>query len=367
MKREYDLIIVGSGLYGATVAYIAKQKGKRCLVLERRKDVGGNIRDEWMDGINVHLYGAHIFHTDEKIVWDFAKKFASFIPYIHTVIAKNEGKLYHLPFNMNTFYDVFGTILPSDVQRVLESEHEREYYSFPRNLEEKAINLIGRTLYELLVKGYTEKQWGVRATDLSPDLISRLPVRWTYDNRYFSDTYQGVPQDGYAKMILKMLDGVEVRTNVDFCSSREHWMSMACEVVYTGMVDELMEYKLGELEYRSLRFETETIDIANYQGMAVINETNVKVGYTRTIEHKHFDCCNCTSHTVITREYPQKWKAGLEPFYPINNKRNEELYRKYRDWIDCVYPNMIIGGRLGDFKYYDMDDTILQAMKYALK
>lgn len=363
MIKQYDKIIVGSGLYGATVAYLAKQRGERCLVLERREHVGGNIRDEWRNGINVHIYGAHIFHTDNEQVWNFMNKFTSFTPYVHTVMAQKGGKMYHLPFNLNTFNDVYATTRPNEVAMILENEHRKEYYENPKNLEEKAINLIGRTLYELLVKGYTEKQWGRKAVDLSPDLITRLPVRETFDNRYFNDRYQGIPEEGYAKMIEKMSDGVEIRTGVDFLLDKDYWISQANEIVYTGSVDELMDYKLGELGYRSLRFETETWNQSNYQGMAVINETGADVPYTRTIEHKHFCYNNCSNHTIITKEYPQAWNRGREPYYPINNDINNNLYNEYCQMMKIKYPSVKLGGRLGSYCYYDMDDVVAVAFK----
>lgn len=363
MNRQYDLIIVGSGLYGATVAFCAKQQGKRCLVLERRAHIGGNIRDEWIEGINVHLHGAHIFHTDNEDVWKFVNRFSDFAPYTHTVIARNEDKIYHLPFNLNTFYDVYGVTKPEEIDMVLATEHQKEFYPNPNNLEEKAINLVGRRIYDLLIKGYTEKQWGQKANELSADVITRLPVRDTFDNRYFCDRYQGIPKQGYSKMIEKMLDGVEVRTNIDFCNNREYWISISGSILYTGMIDELMEFKFGELTYRSLKFDTEIKDIANYQGIAVINETNVNIDYTRTIEHKHFDYENISDYTIITKEFPQQWKRGLEPYYPVNNLINDELHLKYIDLIRYTYPNIIVGGRLGHYKYYDMDDIIIQAFK----
>lgn len=366
MPLNYNKIIVGSGLYGASAAYLAKQRGEHCLVLERRKQVGGNIRDEWRDGINVHLFGAHIFHTDNEQVWKFVNKFTHFIPYVHTVMAKNGGKMYHLPFNLNTFNDVYGTIYPDEAATILDMEHHREFYEKPRNLEEKAINLIGRTLYELLVKAYTEKQWGRKAVELSPDIITRLPIRKTYDSRYFNDRYQGIPEEGYAKMVGKMLEGTEVRTGVDFLSNKEYWIGQANEIVYTGAVDELMDYSLGELGYRSLRFETEIMKQSNYQGVAVVNETGFNVPYTRTIEHKHFFYNDSTKHTVITREYPMTWDRGQEPYYPVNNDKNNHLYNEYLQLIKSAYPSVKLGGRLGYYCYYDMDDVIAKALQDSM-
>lgn len=363
LYKKYDKIIVGSGLYGSTMAYLARQQGKRCLVLERRSHIGGNIRDEIIEGINVHQYGAHIFHTDNEGVWEFMNQFADFVPYVHIVMARNGGKMYHLPFNMNTFYDVYGVIRPEEVAMILREENRKEHYHSPKNLEEQAVNLIGRTIYDLLVKGYTEKQWGRKATELSPDLIMRLPIRETFDNRYFNDQYQGIPRDGYTKIIKKMLVGIEVMTNVDFNSNKEYWMLLADEIVYTGMVDELMDFQLGELGYRSIRFETELLEKKNYQGLAVVNETGTGVAYTRTIEHKHFYYDNHSEHTIITKEYPNEWHRGLEPFYVINDNHNSRLYGAYCNLIECIYPKVTLGGRLGDYKYYDMDDVVLSAIQ----
>lgn len=363
----YDLIVVGSGLYGATIAYLARQRGLRCLVLERRELVGGNIRDEWQNGINVHLYGAHIFHTDDVEVWNFVNGFAHFVPYIHTVLAHNAGKLYHLPFNLNTFYDVYGVESPSEVDRILAKEHEKEYYAVPDNLEEKAVNLIGRTLYELLVKEYTEKQWGASAKELSPNLITRLPIRKTFDNRYFNDRYQGIPKEGYSHIINGMLKGTEVLVGVDFCRDKDYWLQQARRIICTGSIDELMDYRLGELEYRSLEFRTEWRNLPSYQGMAVINETGADVPYTRTIEHKHFCYAPKAACTIITREYPQTWCRGREAYYPVNNERNDGLHRQYQELAKEVYPKIIFGGRLADYQYYDMDDTIASAMSLSSK
>lgn len=358
----FDLIIVGSGLYGAVTAYLAKAKGMKCLVLERRKEMGGNIRDEWTDGICVHQYGAHIFHTDSEDIWNFVNRLTPFNHYVHTVLAYSKGRLYHLPFSMQTLYEVYGISRPSQMQAILEEEHRREYYEQPTNLEEQAINLVGRRVYELLVKGYTEKQWGCKATELSPDIIRRLPIRQTFDNRYFSDRYQGVPERGYSHLIHQLLKGIDIRTGVDFCREREYWLNQARHVVYTGMVDELMDYELGELVYRGLRFETERLVTGNYQGAAVINEVSGDVPFTRTIEHKHFHYNTDLSHTIITREYPQVWKRGHEAYYPVNSERNNRLYEKYVSFVSHRYPSVCLGGRLGHYRYYDMDDAISAAM-----
>lgn len=359
---KYDLIVVGSGLYGAVVAQQAKEHYLRCLVLERRQHIGGNIRDEWIDGICVHQYGAHIFHTDDERVWAYVNRFSRFAPYIHTVLAHSGKRMFHLPFSLQTFYDVYGICRPDEISEILRREHKRESYQHPTNLEEQAINLVGRTLYELLIKGYTEKQWGRKASELPSNLITRLPVRETFDNRYFNDRYQGIPEEGYSKMIERMLEGIEVRTGVDFLENRDYWIARAKEVVYTGTVDELMDYRLGELGYRSLRFETERLQMSNYQGMAVINETGVKVPYTRTIEHKHFYYKSQTPHTIITREYPLTWERGREPYYAMNSEQNNRLYDEYCRLTKTVYPTIRLGGRLGWYQYFDMDDVVAMAL-----
>lgn len=362
-----DILIVGSGLYGAVVAQQLYQHGMKVKVIERRNHVGGNIYDKTIDGITIHNYGAHIFHTDDYEVWKYVNQFAEFVNYIHNVIARHDNKIYHLPFNLNTFNDVFGATKPEDVDTILEIERKREFYPNPLNFEEHAINLIGRTMYDILVKGYTEKQWGRKATHLSKELITRLPIRKTFDNRYFNDKYQGVPKGGYTKMIKKMLHGIDIETNVDFCKNKEYWIDQACQVLYTGSLDECMDYCLGELEYRSLDFVTERLDISNFQGTAVINETGRSIPYTRTIEHKHFNYEDNTSFTIITREYPKKWERGMEAYYPINNMSNESLHQKYVELLKNKYPNMLFGGRLAEYKYYDMDDTIKNALNLATK
>ncbi len=366
MDNQYDLIIVGAGLFGAVVANRAKEQGLRCLVLERRAEAGGNILDREVDGINVHLYGAHIFHTDNERVWRYVNRFATFNNYTHTVLARYGQRLYHLPVGLTTFHEIFGAMSPRDVEEIMEQEHAREFYANPRNLEEKGVSLIGRTIYDLLIKGYTEKQWGCRAEELPPDIIERLPVRRTFDTGYFSDRYQGIPIEGYRHMIKGMLEGVEVRTGVDFLKERDYWMSLGKRVVYTGMVDELMDYCYGALEYRSLEFRTERMETEDYQGMAVINETSASVPYTRTIEHKHFRPDVKTGHTIITREYPRKWSKGAEAYYPVRNRRNTELYDRYKELAMAEYPNLTLGGRLGEYRYLDMDEVIERAMNLNL-
>lgn len=363
--NKYDFIIVGGGLYGATAARIFIDRGLRCLVLEKRGLVGGNIRDKWQEGINVHLYGAHIFHTSDEEVWRFVGRFAEFNSYVHTVRTRFGDRLYDMPINLSTFREVYGIESSDDIDAVLAEEHRREYYAEPRNLEEKGVNLIGRRLYDLLIKGYTEKQWGCDARKLPADIITRIPVRRNDDNRYFSDTYQGIPKEGYYKMTERMLDGIEVRTGVDFLREREHWMDMGRKVIFTGMIDELMDYSLGELPYRSLRFETESIARSDYQGQAVVNEAARNIDFTRTIEHKHFMAGNMptTELTIITREYPQQWRRGMEAYYPVRTEESERMYNEYVKMAQKKYPQIILGGRLGLFRYLDMDDTIAAAMK----
>ena len=363
--NTYDYIIVGGGLYGATAARILSERGHKCLVLEKRSDVGGNIRDKWQDGINVHLYGAHIFHTSDDEVWRFVNRFATFNSYVHTVRTRFGDRLFDMPINLNTFREVYGIESGDQIDDVLAEEHGREYYDNPRNLEEKGMNLIGRRLYDMLIKGYTEKQWGCPATELPADIINRIPVRKTADNRYFSDLYQGIPTEGYSKMTKKMLEGIEVRTNVDFLSNRDYWLGMGRKIIFTGMIDELMDYRLGELPYRSLRFENERLATSDYQGQAVVNEADRNVGYTRTIEHKHFmtDGAQHVPFTIITREYPQQWQRGSEAYYPIRTTESERIYNEYVAMAQKEYPNIVFGGRLGLFRYLDMDDTIAEAIE----
>lgn len=369
VMKSYDLLIVGSGLYGAVIAQQAKEHGMKCLVLERRQQVGGNIRDEWTEGICVHQYGAHIFHTDSEKVWRYVNRFATFVPYHHTVMARVGKRMYHLPFSLQTFYDIYGVSYPHEIDDILQEEHKREYYPHPSNLEEQAVNLIGRTVYDLLVRGYTEKQWGCRATDLPPDIIRRLPIRRSWQCGYFDDRYQGLPLQGYSAMIREMLTGIEVRTSVDFTDDIGYWVRQAKTVVYTGMVDELMHFEFGPLGYRSLCFENETIvGVADYQGIAVVNEVDKDIPYTRIIEHRHLTPnfrVQSTPQTIITREYPQIWSRGMEAYYPVNNEKNAELYQEYRNLMAVKYSSIHIGGRLGDYKYYDMDDTIVAAQDMA--
>ena len=357
---KYDYLVVGSGLFGAIFAYEAKTRGKKVLVVEKRPNIGGNIYTEEKEGINVHKYGAHIFHTSDKWIWDYINKFAEFNRFTNCPKAYYKGKLYSLPFNMNTFYELWGEKDPAKVKSIIASQIEKENIGEPKNLEEQALKLVGRDVYETLVKGYTAKQWGRECKDLPSFIIKRLPVRFTYDNNYFNDRYQGIPIGGYTKIIEKMLEGIEVRLNYDYLENREELDGLASKIVFTGCIDQFFDYKYGELEYRSLRFEEETLDVDNYQGNAVINYTEYEVPFTRIIEHKHFE--NATSDkTIITREYPATWKKGDEPYYPLNDEKNNALYQEYVKEAK-KHPNVIFGGRLGLYKYFDMHLVIKAAL-----
>ena len=361
--KFYDYLIVGAGLFGATFAYMAKRQGKSCLVIDKRPHLGGNIYCENIEGINVHTYGAHIFHTSNKEVWDFVNSIVEFNRYTNSPVANYKGKLYNLPFNMNTFYQMWGTRTPEEARRKIEEQKREAVEAMkaagveePRNLEEQAISLIGKDIYEKLIKGYTEKQWGRKCTELPAFIIKRLPVRLTFDNNYFNDKYQGIPIGGYNKLIDGLLEDVESRCNTDFFTDREHFESIADKIVFTGKIDEYYHYRFGKLEYRTVRFETEVLDCENYQGNAVINYTEQEVPYTRIIEHKHFEFGQ-QSKTVISREYSSEWKEGSEPFYPVNDDKNSALYAQYRELADQE-PNVIFGGRLAEYKYYDMHQII---------
>ncbi len=359
---EFDFLIVGAGLYGATFARLAKDAGYKCLVIDKRSHIAGNIYTESIDGINVHKYGAHIFHTSNKQVWDFALRFADFNGYTNRVVANYKGEIYSMPFNMYTFNKMWGVVTPKEARAKLDEQIEGGRVECPQNLEEQAISLIGPDIYNKLVKGYTEKQWGRKATELPAFIIKRLPVRLTYDNNYFNDRYQGIPEGGYTTWIENMLEGIEVRCNTDYLADRDGLRSLADKVIYTGMIDEYYDYKLGTLEYRSLRFEVEKMpDTDDFQGNAVVNYTDAETPYTRILEHKHFEFNNCKG-TIITREYPAEWKKGDEPYYPMNNDKNNELYESYRKLAEDD-GDVIFGGRLGKYKYYDMDDTIADAMQ----
>lgn len=369
---QYNYLIVGSGLFGATFAHLAKQKGKRCLVIDKRTHLGGNIYCENIEDINVHKYGAHIFHTSNKAIWDFVNSIVEFNRYTNSPVANYKGKLYNLPFNMNTFYQMWGVTTPEEAMAKIEEQKteaiakmKADGVTEPRNLEEQAQILIGKDIYEKLIKGYTEKQWGRKCTELPAFIIKRLPVRLVFDNNYFNDKYQGIPIGGYNKLIEGLLDGTETRTDVDFSTMKGTWHDIADKLVYTGAIDEYFDYCYGKLEYRTVRFETEILDTANYQGNAVVNYTEHEVPYTRIIEHKHFEMfgqevSNCPK-TVISKEYSTEWQSGMEPYYPVNDKRNNELADKYREKAQNEN-DVIFGGRLAEYKYYDMDKVIESAL-----
>ena len=359
----YDYLIVGAGLFGAVFAYEARKKGKKCLVIDKRAHVGGNVYTEDIEGIAVHKYGAHIFHTSNKEVWEYVQQFAEFNRYTNSPVANFHGEIYSLPFNMYTFNKMWGVVMPDEARQKINEQVREAKIDNPKNLEEQAISLVGKDIFEKLVKGYTEKQWGRRAAELPAFIIKRLPVRFTYDNNYFNDTYQGIPIGGYTGMIEKMLDGIDVRLSVDFFENREALMAEAAKTVFTGMIDEYFDYSLGALEYRGLKFETEILETANYQGNAVVNYTDYETPYTRIIEHKHFEF-GTQPKTVVTREYPQKWVRGEEPYYPMNDDKNNGLYEKYKALADKE-TDVIFGGRLGQYKYYDMDDVIEAALNCA--
>ena len=372
--QHYDYFIVGSGLFGATFAYLARQKGKRCLVIDKRPHLGGNVYCENIEGINVHKYGAHIFHTSNKQVWDFVNSIVEFNRYTNSPVANYKGKLYNLPFNMNTFYQMWGVTTPDEAMAKIEEQKaeaitkmKADGVTEPRNLEEQAQVLIGKDIYEKLIKGYTEKQWGRKCTELPAFIIKRLPVRLVFDNNYFNDKYQGIPIGGYNKLVEGLLDGVEARTGVDFATMKDTWYEIADKLVYTGAIDEYFDYCYGKLEYRTVRFETEVLDTPNYQGNAVVNYTEREVPYTRVIEHKHFELFGQNIYscpkTVISKEYSTEWQPGMEPYYPVNDKRNNELADKYREKATNEQ-NVIFGGRLAEYKYYDMAPIVEKVLNY---
>lgn len=361
----YDYLIVGSGLFGATFAYEAGKRGKSCLVVEKRPHIGGNIYTEEVEGIQVHRYGAHIFHTSNRKVWDYVQQFAEFNRYTNCPVAYYKGEIYNMPFNMNTFHKMWGVVTPKEAQEKIASQIRECGVENPGNLEEQALSLVGRDIYERLVKGYTEKQWGRRATELPPEIIRRLPVRFTYDNNYFNDLYQGIPVGGYTQIIRKMLEKAEVRLNVDYLERREELNALARRVIYTGPVDAYFQECYGPLEYRRVTFETEVLDMENYQGNAVVNYTEYEVPYTRIIEHKHFEF-GTQEKTVISREYPAEWKPGDEPYYPINNEKNNRLYERYRELADRE-EKVVFGGRLGVYRYMDMHHVVGAALELAEK
>ena len=361
---QYDYLIVGAGLYGAVFAHEAKAAGKTCLVVDKRDHIAGNIYTETVEGINVHRYGAHIFHTNNKEVWDYVNQFAVFNRYTNSPIANYHGEIYNMPFNMNTFNKMWGVVTPAEAMAKIEEQRAAHFTPEPKNLEEQAINLVGMDIYEKLVKGYTEKQWGRPCTELPAFIIRRLPVRFTYDNNYFNALYQGIPNGGYTAMVERMLEGTEVRLGVDYLKEKPALDGLAGRVVYTGPIDAYFGYRLGALEYRSVRFETEVLDTGNYQGNAVVNYTDAETPYTRIIEHKHFEFGD-QPKTVISREYSAEWKPGDEPYYPVNDETNNTLYARYKAMADAE-PHVVFGGRLGEYKYYDMDKVIESALNCFL-
>jgi UDP-galactopyranose mutase len=364
MSKKYDYLIVGSGLFGAVFAFEAKKRGKNVLVVERRNHIGGNIYCREVDGINVHEYGAHIFHTSKKEVWDYVNQFVEFNHYVNSPIANFKDEIYNLPFNMNTFNKMWGISTPEEAKEIIENQRA-SISGTPQNLEEQAIQLVGKDIYEKLIKGYTEKQWGRDCNELPAFIIKRLPVRYTYDNNYFNDRYQGIPIGGYNVIIDKLLEGIEVHLNVDFNEQKSDLTELADKIVYTGMIDAFFGFSEGKLEYRTIRLENEKLPVVNYQGVAVVNYTDRETPYTRIIEHKHFEFGTSDS-TVITREYPSEMEEGMEPFYPVNNDLNAAIYKKY-EALAVNYPNIIFGGRLAEYKYYDMDKVIESALNAVKK
>ncbi|MDU1339598.1 MAG: UDP-galactopyranose mutase [Clostridium butyricum] len=364
MNKKYDFLIVGSGLFGSTFAYEARKKGKKCLVIDKRKHIGGNIYTQEKSGINIHKYGAHIFHTSNKQVWDYINKFSEFNNFINSPIANYKEDLYNLPFNMNTFYQMWGVHTPKQAKEKIMEEIKHLNIKSPRNLEEKAVSLVGSDIYYKLIKGYTEKQWGCRCSELPSFIIERIPLRFTFDNNYFNDTYQGIPNNGYTKIIEKMLVETEVLLNTDYKKFMAENGEVSKYTIYTGPIDEYFDYCLGELEYRSLEFKLKELDIEDFQGNAVVNYTDRDIPYTRIIEHKHFEF-GTQKNTVISYEYPVKWNKEMEPYYPINDEKNNSLYKEYLKLSKEKVPNVFFGGRLGMYKYFDMDKTIEAALSLA--
>lgn len=373
-NKQYDYLVVGAGLFGAVFAYKAKSAGYRCLVIDKRPHLGGNLYCEKTAGINVHKYGAHIFHTSDKAVWDFVNSFVEFNRYTNSPVANYRGRLYNLPFNMNTFYQMWGVTTPAEARAKIEEQRAEAEMRMktagitePRNLEEQAQLLIGKDIYETLIKGYTEKQWGRPCTELPAFIIRRLPVRFVFDNNYFNDAYQGIPVGGYNVLIDRLLEGIETRTDCDFFTHRAELEAAADKIVYTGAIDEFYDYRLGRLEYRTVHFETEVLDVANWQGNAVVNYTEREIPYTRIIEHKHFEMfgaqVDACPQTVISREYSTEWYAGMEPYYPVNDEKNSALYAQYKSLADAEQ-NVIFGGRLAEYKYYDMAPTVQKALEW---
>ena len=360
---HYDYLIVGAGLYGASFAQQAKEAGKSVLVIDRRNHIGGNVYTEEVEGIQVHKYGAHIFHTNDRLVWDYVNRFAEFNRYTNSPVANYKGELYSLPFNMYTFNKMWNVVTPQEAADKIAQQRTAAGITEPKNLEEQAISLVGTDIYEKLVKGYTEKQWGRPCTELPSFIIKRLPVRLTFDNNYFNAKYQGIPMGGYTKMVEKMLDGIEVKLNVDYLENKAQWDAVADKVIYTGSIDSYFDYCYGHLSYRSVRFETEVLDIPNYQGNAVVNYTDRETPYTRIIEHKFFEF-GTQPKTVISREYSSEWHPGVEPYYPVNDEKNSALYAKYKALAEKE-EKVVFGGRLGEYRYYDMDAVLLSALKFS--
>lgn len=361
----YDYLIVGSGLYGAVFAHQAKQAGKKCLVIDKRNHLGGNVFCENIEGINVHTYGAHIFHTNDKAIWDYVNSFVEFNRYTNSPVANYKGKLYNLPFNMNTFYQLWDTIKPDEAKQKIEEQVAALKIEEPQNLEEQALKLVGTDIYEKLIKGYTEKQWGKKATELPAFIIKRLPVRFTFDNNYFNDKYQGIPIGGYNKLVEGLLNGVDIKLNANFFENKSYYTSLANKIVYTGKIDEYFDFCFGELEYRSLKFETEVVDTNNFQGNAVVNYTDAETPYTRILEHKHFEF-GTQPKTVITKEYSLSATKNAEPYYPVNDNTNNALFKKYEE-LSLQQANVIFGGRLAEYKYYDMHQVIGAALVKSKK
>ena len=363
MRQHYDYLIVGAGLFGAVFAHEANRAGKSCLVIDKRDHIGGNIYTEKTEGIQVHRYGAHIFHTSDKEVWDYINRFAEFNQYINSPVAVYEDELYNLPFNMNTFSRMWNIKTPQEAKAIIEAQKKEYAVDTPKNLEEQALSLVGRDVYEKLVKGYTQKQWGRDCRELPAFIIKRLPLRFTYDNNYFNDRWQGIPIGGYTAIAEKLLAGSDVLTGTVYREFIREHEGIAEKTIYTGMIDEFFDYRLGTLEYRSVRFETEVLETDNYQGNAVVNYTSAEIPYTRIIEHKHFEF-GTQEKTVISREYPEKWEPGMEPYYPVNDERNSALYAKYKELADRE-ENVFFGGRLGMYQYFDMDKVIRAALNLA--
>ncbi len=361
LNKAYDYLIVGSGLFGSVFAHEAKKRGKKSLIIDKRNHAGGNVYCENVEGINVHKYGAHIFHTNDKQIWDYVNSFVEFNRYTNCPVALYKGQVYNLPFNMNTFYQLWGVKTPQEARDKIQSQIEVLNIDEPSNLEEQALSLVGPDIYEKLIKGYTEKQWGRSAKELPAFIIKRLPVRFTYDNNYFNDKYQGIPIGGYNKLVEGLLDGIEVKLGIDYFENRDKWNSLADKIVFTGKIDQYYDFQFGQLEYRSLQFESEVHKMENYQGNAVVNYTESEVPYTRIIEHKHFEF-GTQPATVITKEYPQEWTAEKEPYYPINDAKNTAVFKKYQELADAER-GVIFGGRLAEYRYYDMHQIIGSALK----